>query len=206
MTKRGDELREQMLWCAKDVFLDFGFERASMDVIAARAGTTKRSLYAHFDSKERLFLAVVELVRGLYLGHLRTPGDYADDPEEALVQFCARFLELLIWDRPIRMHRISIAEVSRFPAGAIQQYESTFETAQGSVEALLRERFQLSGDSAKVAATELLGRVLYPRFTRALYGLEVLPAEHRLANELGTPLDVKPIRAAVSDVLGKTRR
>src|ERR1700704_2001960 len=33
------------------------FERASMDVVAARAETSKRSLYAHFESKEKLFLA-----------------------------------------------------------------------------------------------------------------------------------------------------
>jgi hypothetical protein len=32
---------------AKDVFLETGYERASMDAVAARAGTSKRSLYAH---------------------------------------------------------------------------------------------------------------------------------------------------------------
>ena len=37
MTRRGDQLREHLLWTAKDVFLELGFERASMDVVAARA-------------------------------------------------------------------------------------------------------------------------------------------------------------------------
>ena len=32
MARRGSELREHILWCAKDVFLEQGFERASMDV------------------------------------------------------------------------------------------------------------------------------------------------------------------------------
>src|ERR1700753_3398387 len=103
MAKRGSELREQILLAAKDVFLEAGFERASMDVIAARAETTKRTLYAHFENKEKLFLAVVELVRGLLMNRLKMPGDYAEDTHEALVQFSARFLETMVWNRTIRM-------------------------------------------------------------------------------------------------------
>ncbi len=67
-----------------------GFERASMDVVASRADMSKRSLYAHFESKEKLFLAVIELVRGLFLSRLQTPGDYSEKPAEALVMFCGR--------------------------------------------------------------------------------------------------------------------
>ena len=74
MARRGDKLREHILWTAKDVFLEMGFERASMDVVAGRAETSKRTLYAHFESKEKLFLAVIELVRGLFLGRLEDAG------------------------------------------------------------------------------------------------------------------------------------
>ena len=72
-----------MLWTAKDVFLTTGFERATMDAIASRAGTTKRTLYAHFAGKEALFLAVVDLVQDLLSGKLGRPESYADDPVEA---------------------------------------------------------------------------------------------------------------------------
>ena len=57
--------RNSILLVAKDVFLETGYERASMDAVAARAGTLKRSLYAHFESKDKLFLAVLELIREL---------------------------------------------------------------------------------------------------------------------------------------------
>jgi AcrR family transcriptional regulator len=43
-----------------------GFERASMDLVAERAATSKRSLYAHFKSKDKLFLAIADLVRALF--------------------------------------------------------------------------------------------------------------------------------------------
>src|ERR1700684_3380717 len=92
MARRGNELRDHILWVAKDVFLEMGFERASMDALAARAATSKRTLYAHFESKDKLFLAVVDLVGELYLDRLGTPEDYDEDTAEAVVRFCGRFL------------------------------------------------------------------------------------------------------------------
>jgi len=118
MARRGDKLREHILWVAKDVFLEMGFARASMDVVASRAETSKRSLYPHFESKEKLFLAFVELVRGL--GKLKMPGDYSEKPAEALVMFCSRYLEMLLYEGSIRMCRVSMAEAARFPEGAAQ--------------------------------------------------------------------------------------
>src|SRR6201995_5670158 len=115
MARRGDRLREHILWVAKDVFLEMGFERASMDVVAARAETSKRSLYAHFESKEKLFLAVIELVRGLFLARLKHPADYATEPAAALVGFCARYLEAMLYESSVQMLRVSVAETSRFP-------------------------------------------------------------------------------------------
>ena len=94
---RGEKLREHMLWTAKDVFLAEGFERAGMELIASRAGTTKRTLYAHFANKEALFLAVVELVQQLFAGRLGKPGDYAAEPVEALTRFCGQFRRLMLW-------------------------------------------------------------------------------------------------------------
>ena len=78
--RRGDKLREHILWVAKDVFLEMGFERASMDVVAARAETSKRSLYAHFENKEKLFLAVIELVRGGAIGKVHNVQIWTDRP------------------------------------------------------------------------------------------------------------------------------
>ncbi len=117
MARRGDELRDHILWTAKDVFLDMGFERASMDVVAARAETSKRSLYAHFESKEKLFLAVIDLVRGLFLARLKLPADYSNQPTEALTLFCAQYLRGVLYRASIQMLRVSMAETARFPQG-----------------------------------------------------------------------------------------
>lgn len=45
---------------ALEIFLDAGFEAASMDAIATRAPVSKGTLYARYDSKLALFQAVIE--------------------------------------------------------------------------------------------------------------------------------------------------
>lgn len=58
-------VREQLiLRVAGKVFADGGYERASMDRIAALAGVSKPMLYAYFGSKEGLYLAYIERTGG----------------------------------------------------------------------------------------------------------------------------------------------
>src|SRR5215203_2975809 len=50
--------RRQILDGASKVFLDLGFDGASMGEIARAAGVSKGTLYVYFDSKEKLFEAL----------------------------------------------------------------------------------------------------------------------------------------------------
>lgn len=59
--------------------------------------------------------------------------------------------------------------------------------------------------AAGATAQKLLGQVLYPRFTRALFGMD--PVAERLEDEAVDPnLDLDPIRLAVADVLASLQR
>src|SRR5215213_1743190 len=197
MARRGDELREHILWAAKDVFLEMGFERASMDVVALRAATSKRSLYAHFESKEKLFLAVIDFVRGLFLGRLKMPGDYSEKPAEALTLFCGRYLETLLYEPSIQMCRISMAETARFPQGAAQHFDVMFTEVHTRLSAYLKTTFGLSARVSAEAAQRLLGQLLYPRFVRALFGMDELAK----SLDRGVESDLKPVRKAVTDLI-----
>ncbi|MDQ3279993.1 MAG: TetR/AcrR family transcriptional regulator [Acidobacteriota bacterium] len=54
------ERREQLIGVGRAVFADTGFENASLDVIAQRAGVTKPIIYEHFGGKEGLLAAIVD--------------------------------------------------------------------------------------------------------------------------------------------------
>src|SRR3954464_1507292 len=172
MARRGEALREQILDAAKLAFLEDGFERTSMDAIAARAETSKRSLYAHFPTKDVLFVAVVERIRALFGERMRTPASYAGEPAEAVVRYCGRFVQLLRWSSVARMLRLGIAEADRLPELAAGFYDVLFGTTVGNLVAHLVTTLGLTADEAEVAATELIGLVIHPMLPRLLFGID----------------------------------
>ncbi|OEH94419.1 TetR/AcrR family transcriptional regulator [Bacillus solimangrovi] len=58
--ERKQETRKMLLESAAETFAKLGFHGASVDKIAEFAGFTKGAIYAHFKSKEELFLALLE--------------------------------------------------------------------------------------------------------------------------------------------------
>jgi AcrR family transcriptional regulator len=201
VARRGDELREHILWAAKDVFLELGFERASMDVVSARAATSKRTLYAHFESKDKLFLAVVDLVRELYLDGLKTPADYGEDTAEAVVLFCGRFLQILLYTPALRACRLFIAEAERHPEASARYCDAIVNTPHRRLTEFLSDRYELTPPTSADIADELLGRTIYPRLVRALLGLDELLTEPPDEASIAADLDLAPIRRAVAALL-----
>jgi AcrR family transcriptional regulator len=201
MARRGDQLREHILWTAKEVFLELGFARASMDEVASRASTSKRSLYAHYANKEQLFLAVIELVRGLFVARIRTPPDYSAKPIEAVTLFLARYLEALLYEPSVQMIRITMAELAILPEGAAKQHEVLFVEAETRLTRYLKASYTLSARGAAEIAQRLIADLVFARFTRALFGIEEL-IEAFDAAALSPKIDVRGIRRAVTDALG----
>lgn len=76
--------RDHLLKAAADTFAEKGFEKASLQAIAARAGLTSATVYRHFESKADLLLGVVEqalhavpLAERLEAGDVLGPRDFA---------------------------------------------------------------------------------------------------------------------------------
>jgi TetR/AcrR family transcriptional repressor of mexJK operon len=111
--------RRAILAAAEHAFLRGGYAVVSMDDIAERSGVAKQTVYAHFGSKEALF---VELVTSM----TREAGDpvYADHPaiesledlSRILEQMLGRQLDIVLTPRLLQLRRLVIGEVPRFPA------------------------------------------------------------------------------------------
>ena len=150
--RRGEELRHHILLKAKDVFLELGFKRASMDAIAERADTTKRTLYAHFENKEQLFLALIDVLGDLLRQKVKSPSDYADDPVEAMVLFCGRFQRMLVWGPAVRMCRLFTARGRVFPRGSSARLRGCVRgcaTTHGGVPAEALRSVSKGGDAGR---------------------------------------------------------
>jgi AcrR family transcriptional regulator len=75
---------EAIAQAALILFASDGYERTSVDAIAAEAGVSKRTVYSHYGDKESLFLSVV---RNTY---------------EGMLTRIAEIVERTAWDRELR--------------------------------------------------------------------------------------------------------
>jgi len=66
--------REQLIHTALELFSRHGFHATGIDLIAKQSGVTKRTLYAHFGSKDELVVATLrhldEQLRSYFLKHI----------------------------------------------------------------------------------------------------------------------------------------
>ncbi|HEY0812125.1 MAG TPA: helix-turn-helix domain-containing protein [Pseudonocardia sp.] len=206
MARRGAELREHILDTAKDLFLESGFERTSMDSIASHASTSKRSLYAHFATKDALYLAVIERMRRLFEARLAEPVHYASDPVHAMVLFCGRFLQLLNWTIVLRTWRTAIAEVEREPSIAAELYLVFFGTATERLADHVADSFGMDPAAARTLAERVLGMTLYPDLPRALSGVSSLRDDVPEESAVADDSDLDRIRGSIEAVLPAARR
>jgi AcrR family transcriptional regulator len=130
------ERRAAILRAAKEVFLETGYELASMDRIAERAGTTKRTVYDRFDSKEALFGAMIAHACDSVVAQLPGPGDLPDDPRQGLREAAARGVALMTSPACVRLTRIVAGEAERRPQFAAA-LRAAFDAGQAKFEAYL---------------------------------------------------------------------
>jgi AcrR family transcriptional regulator len=110
---------------AKTVFIQRGFDGASMDEVAALAGTTKATVYAHAGSKADLFRLVVREAVELSAEKIE-PVDRALPPQQSLCKFLARFVEISCWQGSVGLQRTVMIE-ERVIAAAIETLAAYLE-------------------------------------------------------------------------------
>jgi AcrR family transcriptional regulator len=118
------ERRSAIMDCAEDVFVEQGFQGASMSAIAARLGGSKGTLYNYFESKDELFLAcVARHCQQLHeaMSSLLVEGS---DLRETLTEMGRRYVEFVSSDATVRKFRMIVAEADRVPDMARAFYET----------------------------------------------------------------------------------
>ncbi len=91
---------------------------------------------------------------------MQRPRNLSEDPAEALTLFCARYLDVLLYQSQVRMIRISTSEAERFPDQAAEYFDVLFTQVQQRISEYLREVFALSGEDSDTAAHMLLRDIL----------------------------------------------
>lgn len=81
-------IRENIIKSAYQAFYEHGFHACGVAMLAERAGVTKRTLYAHFESKEILIQAVLQYRHEQFIAMmLKSLEDNLDDVATAYLTF-----------------------------------------------------------------------------------------------------------------------
>lgn len=175
--------REAILNAAKAVFFEAGYALASMDRIAEVAGVTKRTVYAHVESKDALFAAVVDRGCRNVAAQLPGPETLPADPAEGLRLLARRTRELMRSPGCIRLERIVAAEAERHPA-----FAATLRAAFAAGEQLLAEALDrwVAAGRLRPHDTAVAARMLHDQIACAasFRGLLDEPADARDAAAL----------------------
>jgi AcrR family transcriptional regulator len=179
------EVEERILDAAAKVFLERGFEGASVDEIADVARAGKPTIYARFPGKEPLFAAVMARnVRKITSSFERIAPTGATI-EERLASIAVAFLRKVLVAETVGLIRAAVAEARRFPDVAASVSRMGRELVTEAVAQLLGEVAEsdklpaFAADRRAATAGHFIELILLPMLMRALFGerLTALRAE-----------------------------
>jgi AcrR family transcriptional regulator len=156
------ELKERLREGAVSAFLEYGYDGATMEAIAAAAGVTKRTLYARYPDKRAVFVDVIPwaLSREVDRDVKRKIKD--DDLPGALTEIARGAIKRALDPDTRRLHRVVMNESDRFPEFEVSSETLGWSRRQRQLMDVLRHH-QAAGnievDDIELAAEHFLAMV-----------------------------------------------
>lgn len=164
--------RRAILTSASELFVARGYGAISMDAIARAADVSKATLYAHFESKDRLFATIVQdACRETIMPEDGLPG-CDTEIAAALHAIGGRILRFFLRPRTLAIHRLVLAESVRFPELGLAFYDNGPAAARAMLAAWMARHPALRLPDPDLAAEQFLGLLRTGLHTRASLGLE----------------------------------
>jgi len=182
----GDEdssKRRQILDGARKVFMDLGFDGASMGEIARAAGVSKGTLYVYFADKSRLFEAIVE-EETLEQGKITYNFDPERDVVTTLTEFGQAYIALICRPGGGSAIRTVMAIAERMPEVGRRYYENVLAQTISRLAAYLEVRAQrkeLAIDDYQLAASQFLLMCQASLFLPFIFQAAPAPSPERIA-------------------------
>ncbi|MGW7075157.1 TetR/AcrR family transcriptional regulator [Streptomyces sp. NPDC054866] len=156
--------RAAILSAARELFLADGFDRTSVDAIAARAEVSKRTVYDYFGDKQTLLQAAVDTVGQSLITTIRrilddtlTDPTEAADLEDVLVTFAMRIAtDMLGSAEYATLQRLVRAQSGHLPGGGENAMADTPDEALAERFAAFAEAGLLDVPDARLAADQFI--------------------------------------------------
>lgn len=160
--REGEKFR-LVLDTARSVFLEHGYDRASMDMIAHEAGVSKATVYAYFENKQQLLRKLVqEECRTVGPSLLVTLTCPIQDLEADLRTIARNFTSIFLNKRGLDFYRLIISNVNQFPEIAAFFIEAGPDQTQTEIADFFNKAMQqglLEISDVNLAVKQFLGLV-----------------------------------------------
>ena len=175
--------RRQILEGARQLFMSEGFDAASMGDIALAAGVSKGTLYVYFDSKERLFQALVHEEK-----ERQFPAIFAIDPDDrdvraVLTRVGAQFARFVTSHHVVMAMRTVVAMSERMPYVGCEFYDSGPHLCVGRLAQYFEAQVAagtLAVDDVHLAASQFLDLTQSTLTRPLMFGARERPSEERI--------------------------
>ena len=195
MTK-GDETRRQILDEALAFASEVGLERVSIGVLAERTKLSKSGLFAHFQSKEALELAIIDHAAARFVEEVVTPALRAPRGEPRVLSLVERWLG---WSRARAMPGGCVFVTSISNAGKLPKSvrDRLVETQKDWLDAL--------ATAARIAIAEGHFRAELDPAQLAHELVSVAYGHHLVTRVMGPRAGDERWRAAIEHLLARAR-
>jgi AcrR family transcriptional regulator len=175
--------RRQILDGARKVFMDLGFDGASMGEIARAAGVSKGTLYVYFADKNRLFEAIVEM-ETLAQGKLAFNFDPERDVTTTLTEFGQAYIQVLCRPGGGSATRTVMAIAERMPEVGRRFYDNVIAHTIARLAAYLEVRARagdLAIEDCQLAAAQFMQMCQASLFLPFIFQAAPAPSAERIA-------------------------
>jgi TetR/AcrR family transcriptional repressor of mexJK operon len=129
---------EELLDTALDLFLEHGYEQATIEMIASRVGMTKRTIYARYPDKAALFLSTVLRAIERQALPLEVLEELDDGDLAGTLKAVARLrIKQVMTPDGLRLQRVINTEGYRFPEIFVANFELSSATVVDFVAGVL---------------------------------------------------------------------
>lgn len=152
-TKEEAEARyDELIDTALDVFLERGFELATIEMIALRMNMTKRTIYAKFTDKASLFKTAVErAVERQIIPQAVLDGLVSEDLAATLEAIALHRIRQMMAPNGLRLQRIINTESYRFP----EFFDWNFEHSARPLMLFVEHLFERAIGEGAIAPTDV---------------------------------------------------
>jgi len=184
--KLAGEVEERILDAAATVFLERGFEGASVDEIADVAHAGKPTIYARFAGKDALFTAVIVRLVRQHTGSLLSVAAQGSTLQQRLEHLAEALLRNVLAPDSVGLCRVAVAEARRFPKLASSVHRMARERGIEGVARVLGELTRSDGtpplpaftaDRLPATTRRFIDMILLPMMLRALFGEDLAAFE-----------------------------